>query len=149
MKRHDLAVLQQLGGGLPTAFLCSIYSIQSQLKRTHTASYPPGHLCAQQVSVKEAPKPIYRKDYRPPPYLIDTVKLNFNLNEDVTTVTSRLAMVPNYAPGGAPPPLFLHGRPDVKLVSVSVSGIYLHEQPLVALQGVVPRGCQSRSSSSA
>jgi len=77
---------------------------------------------AEEVAVKEAPKPIYRKDYRPPPYLIDTVKLNFNLNEDVTTVTSRLAMVPNYAPGGAPPPLFLHGRPDVKLVSVSVSG---------------------------
>jgi aminopeptidase N len=72
--------------------------------------------------VKEAPKPIFRKDYTPPPYLIDTVKLNFNLNEDVTTVTSKLAMVPNYSPSSSPPPLFLNGRPDVKLVSVSVSG---------------------------
>jgi hypothetical protein len=67
---------------------------------------------------------IYRKDYAPPPYLIDTVDLAFNLNEGATTVTAKLAMTPNYgaASGAAPPPLVLNGRKDVKLVSLKVAG---------------------------
>jgi hypothetical protein len=76
------------------------------------------------AAAKEAPKAIFRKDYKPTPYTIDTVHLNFNLNEDVTTVTSRLAMVPKHSEA-KPPPLFLNGRPDVKLVSVSVAGVCL------------------------
>jgi len=48
------------------------------------------------------------------------VDLNFDLNEDVTHVTAKLAMTPNH--GGAPPPLVLHGRKDVKLVSLKVAG---------------------------
>lgn len=48
--------------------------------------------------------------------------LAFDLNEDVTTVTSRMAMTPNYKAGAAPPPLVLNGRKDVKLVSVKVAG---------------------------
>jgi hypothetical protein len=50
------------------------------------------------------------------------VYLDFNLNEDVTTVTAKLAMTPNHKAGGAPPPLVLNGRKDVKLVSVKVAG---------------------------
>lgn len=38
------------------------------------------------------PKTIYLKDYRPPPYLIDTVDLHFDLQEEFTTVRTRLAM---------------------------------------------------------
>jgi hypothetical protein len=68
------------------------------------------------------PQPIFRKDYTPTPYLIDTVSLNFDLREDVTTVTSTLALTPNYTPNGAAPPLFLNGRPDVKLLGLKVAG---------------------------
>jgi hypothetical protein len=53
---------------------------------------------------------------------VDTVHLTFNLNEDVTHVTSKLALKPNYAENGAAPPLFMHGRDDVKLVGLKVAG---------------------------
>jgi hypothetical protein len=54
--------------------------------------------------------------------MIDTVHLNFNLNEDVTHVTSRLALKPNYKANGSRPALTLNGRPDVKLVEVKLAG---------------------------
>eukprot|EP00775_Hariotina_reticulata_P008909 gene8910-9086_t len=78
------------------------------------------HIVMSLAPVK--PQSIFRKDYTPPPYLISTVDLNFVLNEDVTHVTSKLQLVPNYEPNGAAPPLFLNGRDDVKLVGVKVAG---------------------------
>jgi aminopeptidase N len=65
---------------------------------------------------------LFRKDYSPPPYLVDTVHLAFNLNEEVTHVTSRLALKPNYTATGSTPALMLNGRPDVKLVEVKLAG---------------------------
>ena len=55
------------------------------------------------------------QDYTPTPYLVDSVHLNFLLNEDVTRVESRLRLHPNAASsaaaaGGTPPPLCLDGR---------------------------------------
>jgi aminopeptidase N len=76
--------------------------------------------CVLQAPAK--PQPIFRADYKPPAYLIDTVHLTFSLNEDVTHVTSRLALKPNYAENGAAPPLFLNGRDDVRLVGLKVAG---------------------------
>lgn len=80
---------------------------------TATVEAPP--------QVKEAPKPIFRKDYKPAPYSIDTVHLDFHFDEDATKVLSKLRMKPAYS-GTEPPPLFLHGRSDVKLVAVKVNG---------------------------
>ena len=51
---------------------------------------------------------IYRKDYTPTPYLIDHVKLDFDLNEDKTTVKSRLQVKPNYK--GEPSEMRLDGE---------------------------------------
>jgi aminopeptidase N len=64
----------------------------------------------------------FRKDYQPTPYLIDTVYLDFILNDDVTHVHSQLRMTPNYKQGSPPPPLVLDGRKDVSLVSIKVNG---------------------------
>lgn len=75
-----------------------------------------------QAAPTAKPQAIFRKDYTPPPYLVDTVHLNFNLNEDVTHVTSKLALKPNYTPNGSRPALTLNGRPDVKLVEVRLAG---------------------------
>lgn len=47
------------------------------------------------------------QDYRPPPYLVGTVHLNFLLGEDVTRVESTLRLQPNWA--GEQPDLFLNG----------------------------------------
>jgi aminopeptidase N len=83
------------------------------------------------VQAPAKPQPIFRADYKPPHYLIDTVHLTFNLNEDVTHVTSRLALKPNYAENGAAPPLFLNGRDDVKLVGLKVAGAQQHDVALL------------------
>jgi hypothetical protein len=54
------------------------------------------------------PTAIYRKDYKPTPYLIDQVHLDFNLGEDATRVVSKLHFKPNYQ-GSTPPVIFLDG----------------------------------------
>ena len=55
-----------------------------------------------------APQPVYRKDYKPTPYLVDQVHLTFQLSEESTTVLSELAVKPNYA-GSSPPEMSLNG----------------------------------------
>ena len=67
------------------------------------------------------PKPIYRKDYRPPEYTVDTVHLDFDLRDPITTVKSTLSIKPAHS-CEAPPPLKLDGRSDVKLVYLKVGG---------------------------
>jgi len=97
---------------------------QTQGIRLITCSMTPKG-CYAPCSAQQAPaKPqaIFRKDYKAPPYIIDTVHLNFNLNEDVTHVHSKLQLKPNYTPNGAAPALTLNGRPDVKLVEVKLAG---------------------------
>ncbi|EFN58926.1 hypothetical protein CHLNCDRAFT_19903 [Chlorella variabilis] len=61
------------------------------------------------------------QDYTPPPYLIDSVHLNFLLGDTVTRVESCMQVLPNHA-ASERPPLFLHGCEDVKLVAVKVNG---------------------------
>lgn len=48
------------------------------------------------------------QDYTPPPYLIDSVHLNFLLGDTVTRVESCMQVLPNHA-ASERPPLFLHG----------------------------------------
>ncbi|CAK0786230.1 hypothetical protein CVIRNUC_009443 [Coccomyxa viridis] len=69
-----------------------------------------------------APNPIYRKDYKPTPYLVEHVYLDFLLNEDKSTVKSKLSMTPNYENSSSTPKLELDGRKDLTLISVSVNG---------------------------
>lgn len=64
-------------------------------RRAHIPLYPSSrspHAPHPPLQAAPAAKPqaIFRKDYTPPPYMIDTVHLNFNLNEEVTHVTSKL-----------------------------------------------------------
>jgi aminopeptidase N len=91
------------------------------------------------VEDKAAPKPIFRKDYLPPPYLVDTVNLTFQLGEEVTLVRSKLHLKPNHG-ASAPPALFLNGREDVKLVSIKVNGA---DVPASGYQ--VPAGAATRT----
>ena len=72
---------------------------------------------------KEAPKTIYRKDYAPPAYRIETVELDVTLGEETTRVKSRLAVRANR---DNPGPLVLDGE-GIKLVSIRVDGDALPE----------------------
>nr|VFK78559.1 MAG: aminopeptidase N [Candidatus Kentron sp. SD] len=72
----------------------------------------------------ETPKTIYRKDYIPPKYLIDKVALRFELGEEETVITSRLAIRRNPAASSETThedvPLVLDGR-GLALDSVSMN----------------------------
>ncbi len=64
---------------------------------------------------------IHRTDYAPPDYLVDTVDLRFELGEETTLVTARLAMRASHDPATGPRPLVLAGR-RVVLKSISLNG---------------------------
>ncbi len=66
------------------------------------------------------PQPIYRKDYRPPAYLVDDVQLRFTLDETATVVQARLSMRRNPAVEGTPP-LTLDGE-DLTVLSIAIDG---------------------------
>ncbi len=80
----------------------------------------------------EAAPTIYRGDYRPPAYRVETVELHFNLDPESTEVRSRLRCVRNpAAPAG---PLQLLGE-DLETVSVVVDGHPLSAEALPGRTG--------------
>ena len=72
------------------------------------------------------PQTVYLKDYTPPEYLIDSVELDFDLDESQTRVGSRLIMHRNPASQHAEQSLTLMGE-ELELLSISLDGINLNE----------------------
>ncbi len=67
-----------------------------------------------------APEPVFLKDYAPPDFLVDDVELVFDLDDERTAVTSRLAVRRNpAAPAGAS--LVFDGD-DLTLTSLAIDG---------------------------
>ncbi len=78
---------------------------------------------ADAMTTDAAPKEIRLADYAPPPFLIDTVDLHFDLNETATTVLAKLSVRRNpVAPADAP--LHLDGE-ALTLVRLIRNGIAL------------------------
>jgi aminopeptidase N len=69
----------------------------------------------------EKPRAVYRADYRPPDYRIETADLSFELGEEVTVVEARLGIVRSEMLAGDVPPLVLDGEALV-LRSVAIDG---------------------------
>ncbi len=65
---------------------------------------------------------IYRKDYTPPSYLVDTVELGFDLDPDRTIVANRLVMRRN--PDSAQRQIELYGE-NIELVALRMNGSVL------------------------
>ena len=65
-----------------------------------------------------AKKIVYRKDYRPPSYLVDTIDLRFELDPSATLVTATMQMRANGKEAG---PLILPGE-QLELLSVRLNG---------------------------
>jgi aminopeptidase N len=68
---------------------------------------------------KSSPPTIYRKDYTPPSYLVDTVELGFDLDPARTIVASRLSLRRN--PDGLHDTIELNGE-NLELVAVHMNG---------------------------
>ena len=68
-----------------------------------------------------APNPVFRADYRPPAFLIDTVHLHFELDPAATIVRSRMELRRNPRHGDATAPLRLDGD-GLVLLGVRLDG---------------------------
>ncbi|TFW28529.1 aminopeptidase N [Massilia horti] len=67
----------------------------------------------------DTPQTIYRKDYTPPSYLVDTVELGFDLDPARTIVANRLTMRRN--PASAQREIELYGE-ELELVALRLNG---------------------------
>ncbi len=76
---------------------------------------------------------IYRKDYTPPDYLVDTVELRFELGEETTRVHSRLGIRANFDTATGGRPLVLDGH-RFELRVLSLDGVPLAPE-LYAVDG--------------
>lgn len=75
----------------------------------------------------QAPTEYFRKDYKPSPYAIEHVHLDFNLAADSTIVKAKMQMLPNTAKPGAHyagADLVLDGE-EVELQEVKINGVPL------------------------
>jgi len=75
---------------------------------------------------ESTPPTIYLKDYTPPAYLVDTVELEFDLDEQDTVVRAKLAMRRNPDHPHANPPLVLDGQ-QLELLALRLDGRELRE----------------------
>ncbi len=72
----------------------------------------------------EQARPVRLQDYRPPDWLVETVKLDVSLHPTATNVRATLSLRPN--PATAPAPLVLEGD------GLTLSAVMLDGQPLAA-----------------
>ena len=79
------------------------------------------------MSEVQAHKTIHLKDYRPPDYRIETVNLEFDLDETRTRVKSLLTVVCNHDRCEGIHPLVLNGR-DLELKAIRLDGQALSER---------------------
>ena len=71
------------------------------------------------------PNTIYLKDYKVPEFLIDAVKLRFELDEDQTLVFATLKLRRNPDSSDQGSPLELNGDKDIELVNLSIDEVEL------------------------
>ena len=70
----------------------------------------------------DTPEPILLKDYKPVPYSIDKIELDFVLQPEATRVTSRIYMRPNSASKIKNAPVVFDGE-KITFVSASINGV--------------------------
>ncbi len=73
----------------------------------------------------DTPQTIYRKDYTPPSYLVETVELGFDLDPTRTIVANRMTLQRN--PDSAQREIELYGE-NLELVALRMNGATLGEQ---------------------
>uniref|UniRef100_A0A8R7QEH9 Aminopeptidase N n=1 Tax=Triticum urartu TaxID=4572 RepID=A0A8R7QEH9_TRIUA len=102
--------------------LLSLHSSKFVSKRTACLIATGPSPAATEEPEMDHPKEIFLKDYKKPDYLFDTVDLEFQLGDEKTMVTSKIAVSPGNE--GTSSPLALHGC-DLKLLSIKINGTEL------------------------
>jgi aminopeptidase N len=73
-----------------------------------------------------AHRTVYRTEYAPPDYTVDSIDLRFELGEESTVVTSRLALRRRHDASQGARPLVLNGK-HITLRAVTLDGAPLHQ----------------------
>ena len=76
---------------------------------------------------KAEPKTTYLADYKPPPFLIEAVDLEFEIQEDHTLVTSSLEVTKNPQSDEKTGPFNLNGE-ELDLVEIKINEVTLENQ---------------------
>ncbi len=92
----------------------------------------------------ETPKPTYLKDYKVPTHLISDVDLTFDVYDDRTTVTSKLAVQQNPASDETDAPLILNGE-HMKLGWVAIDGQRLESSDYDLTEKTLTLHCKSKA----
>ncbi len=82
----------------------------------------------------DTPQTIFRKDYLPPSYLVDTVEIGFDLALDTTVVANRLTMRKN--PASKEKNIVLHGE-GLKLIKLRMNGKVLKRGEYTVVKGLL------------
>jgi aminopeptidase N len=82
----------------------------------------------------DTPQTIYRKDYTPPSYWVDTVEMGFDLDPDLTRVATRMTMTRN--PDSRSKSIVLYGE-AVELVQLRMNGKEVTKRGYTLLNGVL------------
>jgi aminopeptidase N len=77
---------------------------------------------------------VYRKDYTAPEYLVDSIDLHFDLGDEATLVTSRLALRSQCDDSPGRRPLVLNGK-NLVLRGVNIDGIPLLQDQYIVTGG--------------
>ena len=80
-------------------------------------------------TLRQTPRVIYRKDYTPPPFLVESVDLLFNLDDEATVVTSTLRISKNPAYKGREEGLKLDGEQLNQDQWDSIDARTIHPEP--------------------
>ncbi|KAK3267298.1 puromycin-sensitive aminopeptidase, partial [Cymbomonas tetramitiformis] len=78
-------------------------------------------MSASEEIMGEAAKEVFRKDYKPFDYGIAKFDLSFSLEEEVTTVSTKMVLKPNFT--GDSRPLTLDGSADLVLKTITLDGV--------------------------
>jgi len=81
----------------------------------------------QHTAVATPPAPIFRRDYRPPAWLVPAIRLDVDLDPAATRVRARLDVARNDAAEAPRGPLALDGAPGMRPLAVIVDGRTLGE----------------------
>mmetsp|Transcript_13766 Transcript_13766/g.26264 ORF Transcript_13766/g.26264 Transcript_13766/m.26264 type:complete len:1014 (-) Transcript_13766:37-3078(-) len=91
-------------------------------------------VAAEETEVSEQPTEIFRNDYKPLPYKVSNVSMNFDIRDGATIVESELTVVPNDAAEGGD--MVLDGEAEaLTLLSIQLNGRDLVEGIDYTLEG--------------
>jgi hypothetical protein len=128
-QRYSSSIGQALSASLPQQCPSNLYNFRGGSQGLSSSFSTTALNSAVATAETETPTEIFRKDYKPLPFTVSKISMDFQIFDNKTVVTSELSLITNPASAaGDPKELVLDGDETcVKLMSFSVDGKELTE----------------------